>query len=324
MTVGSASGGFAHLLNVTAASVELPYEIIPGHRLSRANIEQARRVRHQIVKSPGPGWKPGPVYPYEIDVKPGEAGVVIHTPLQEAEWRYFIIEFDGDDSGIRSLEQAEDLLCGRHFELGLVHLTAEGSDWIVGRGIRTPPSDLPMDERGPLQLDVKEPDLLALREVQGQLAEHDHEVVDLRGVLRELYELRMVDPRARLRFLAYFAVLESVLTHKPKPEDRYDSITRQVKAKMRLIANRTRFSPTYVQHFGDAQDKIWDKLYEYRSAIAHGGYTDLTSGAGRKIDGKLSALRSHDNAMAFLIKATSCVLRFALTEPELLRDLHNC
>jgi len=30
-----------------------------------------------------------------------------------------------------------------------------------------------------------------------------------------------------LRFLGYFAILEAVLTHSPKPEDRYDSIIRQ-------------------------------------------------------------------------------------------------
>src|SRR5207247_10961722 len=68
-----------------------------------------------------------------------------------------------------------------------------------------------------------------IRTLHEQIAHHDHNVVDLAGPLRQLANRKSLLRASPLLLLGYFAILESLLTHNPKPTDPYDSITRQLK-----------------------------------------------------------------------------------------------
>lgn len=119
-----------------------------------------------------------------------------------------------------------------------------------------------------------------------------------------------------LRFLGYFALLESVLTHAPKPEDRYNSITRQVKKKLSLLNARFTRKIDYRPFDGADPEKIWGKMYEYRSAIAHGGNADFS--------GDLKLLKGPFEALALARETVKAVIRQALIEPQRLLDLREC
>lgn len=110
-----------------------------------------------------------------------------------------------------------------------------------------------------------------------------------------------------LQILGYFAVLESILTHAPNPDDRYDSITRQIKQKLALLNGRWRPPLDYSAFSGLSHDKVWSKMYAYRSAIAHG--------ATPNFDGELSALGKAENSNVLISEAVRKTICQALEEP---------
>jgi len=116
--------------------------------------------------------------------------------------------------------------------------------------------------------------------------------------------------------LGYFAVLESLLTHAPNPTDPYDSITRQIKKKLAVLDNRWSIKIDYGPFGGVPAEKIWTKMYAYRSRIAHGGVPDFV--------GDLKLLVSDDRVLKPIKETAKSVIRQALVEPQLLFDLREC
>ena len=119
-----------------------------------------------------------------------------------------------------------------------------------------------------------------------------------------------------LTVLGYFIVIESLLTHKPDPKDPTDSISRQMRSKIRLLGNR--MSPK-LDHsgFDCDQAKVWSALYSYRSTLAHGGDPDFTKG-------DLTKLKDQATAVNFLQETCRALLRKAVSEPDLVTDLKSC
>jgi len=132
-----------------------------------------------------------------------------------------------------------------------------------------------------------------------------------------LNALRHLDTSSEFVVIGLFAIIEMLITHNPKLEDRGDSITHQMQTKIPLLSRRfKRELPTH-SYFGDADDaKIWTAMYAYRSAVAHGGVADFTK--------KLSLLKNPENANNYLRLAVRSLLRQAFEEPELYRDLKKC
>ncbi len=159
-------------------------------------------------------------------------------------------------------------------------------------------------------------DVQEITTLHSELQQHNHDVFDLRRVISELGHLKDLPRNSPLRFLGYFAILESLLTHAPKETDPYDSITRQVKKKIALINNRL-LKPLDYSAFGNtAQETVWGKLYTYRSAIAHGSTPNFKN--------ELKALKSAEHALDFLQHTVKAITRHALKEPQLLADLREC
>jgi hypothetical protein len=149
-----------------------------------------------------------------------------------------------------------------------------------------------------------------------KLAKHDNRTLDLDKVFKLVFELMDLPRFSALQILGYFAVLESILTHAPNPDDRYDSITRQIKQKLALLNKRSRPPLDYSAFSGLSHDKVWSKMYAYRSAIAHGATPNFV--------GELSALGKAENANVLISEAVMKTICQALEEPQLLADLRNC
>ena len=66
----------------------------------------------------------------------------------------------------------------------------------------------------------------------------------------------------------------------------------------------------------ESPDRLWTRLYEYRSAVAHG--------ATPNFEGRLKCLRDHATALEFISCATVALMRQALEEPDLIADLKAC
>jgi hypothetical protein len=83
-----------------------------------------------------------------------------------------------------------------------------------------------------------------------------------------------------------------------------------------LLDNRWQPRIDYSPFPESKPETIWATMYAYRSSLAHGVEPDFKS--------DLQLLRSSNRALVLLKQTVKGVLRQALIEPQLIRDLRNC
>jgi len=239
------------------------------------------------------------------------------TILPEAEWRYFVIAFRGTNAVFAELEHAFDLATVE-LEIAFTMIYSEhGIGMALDSGGRLfQVLQQALYESG-FFVDLGKEQVDEISGIYGLLHKADPKVLDLTRILRELSGLKGLPYRSPLRFLGYFAVLESLLTHPPQPTDPYDSITRQIAKTLTLLNNRLPRRIDYGRFGGFQPERIWKTMYECRSTVAHGGQPDFTRGG-------LKHLRSYDQALGLVRETAKAVILQALREPQLLVDLREC
>jgi hypothetical protein len=248
---------------------------------------------------------------------PPQQGNIEYLP--ESEWRYFVIAFRESNVTLEQLENALDL-APLELEVAFTVLFFDGSGGTIPCPTWNPGRLLHILEDAyrtkSFFRDVSAADIEAIQGIYSQLQKHDHQLVDIKPLVAQLGQLKGLPHGSPLRFLGYFALLEALLTHAPKPSDPYDSITRQVKKKLALLDHRWSQPLNYSPFGGAKADTIWSKMYSYRSLVAHGGTPDFT--------GELAILRNRDTALVLLKDTVKAVMRQTLAEPQLLVDLREC
>jgi hypothetical protein len=301
----------AFATNVGAVSGD-GMRIAPGFVLRRASIDETVGIKSFIKGFLGTAAEIGPPLPWES--LPENDRV---RPLPENEYRYFVVDQEEhtDLNGISDLQLASDISdCELHlaFERRAIEGGGVGTAW---RNEHVFLEVAQLTLRGTPLIELTEADAAQVSENFVAIRKHDQNVLDLQTRLRDWTELRALPRTSRFHYLGCFTVLESLLTHAPRPDDRYDSITRQVIGKVNLLGNRMANRLPYDTHFGKmAPETVWKKLYAYRSLAAHGTPADFSAG-------DLAALGSADNALAFVRITAKALLRQALREPGLFRDL---
>lgn len=305
---------FAFVMNVSQLVDAPSYALAPGHELRRATNDEITIIK-DTLKQLGP--PPPAQYLHLWECRwPVQGNVEI---LPEPEWRYFVIAFRGSNITVSELENAFDL-APLELEVGFTILNgvfggqaSRGVGWHPGRLFHVL-QFASVDDT--FFLDISMAEIIEVCTLRSQLQKHDNRLVDIKRLAAQLKDLKALPHHSPLRFLGYFGILESLLTHAPKPSDPYDSITRQVKRKVALLDNRWTRRIDYAAFGGGSQDMIWSKMYAYRSQIAHGGGLDLT--------GEMKVLGSHQVALRLIKETAKAVIRQALSEPQLLVDLREC
>jgi len=314
------NGGFHIISNVFDVAVPLPLIIAPDLRIERPDDAQIEIIQFLLGHSSSASSLREA---FEYDHKPvSENGAVVrwtNDPLPRRDWRYLILTFDGNGNSAHFFLQAANLVspaisCCAHA------YTFEP----FGRGRRTGWS---VDELG------------AHRRFLSSFAKrHVREILDDRavtrinaaykafqafdggrhkGILRAI-ELFATFPRLPnlnyIRVLALFMLLEMLLTHKPGDKEIGDSLRHQLRTKIPLVDSRLAERIDYsCLHKHASPATIWAKLYDYRSAVAHGDEPDFES--------SLNVLRSAEAADDFLEQATRRLLRYAIDDPDLFDGL---
>jgi hypothetical protein len=162
-------------------------------------------------------------------------------------------------------------------------------------------------------------ELYALKiERVGPILSKDAPFPEIGAALQMLDNLSFQIPSSSLRVLGLFGIIEMMIARKPEMKDGGDSIMRQMRGKIPLVSRLFDSPLPYAEFFG-AQTKtetVWNTLYEYRSLVAHGGAIDFTSG-------KMELLRGKDDVDSFLLIVVHSLLRHALRDPHLYRDLRG-
>jgi hypothetical protein len=286
----------------------LPTELVPGHFLRRATDAEIDRMRGS---SPFQAAFP----PYRLQFESGcfpDRGFI---QLAHDEWMYFVIEvrdlstFQAVNDGLLAITDAASLT---ETELRCsIYFNADGGcGWSRYLGEFDDPVALHR-----LVPTFTQGEALMITATHQQLVAIDKErYKSVVRALQMLAQLRNVWSRHELQVLGLFAIIESLLTHDPKGD--YDSLGHQIRTKMALLSQRFEH-PIVYSAFGNMQpDKLWKKLYECRSAIAHGG--------GLNFVGPLKSLGDMNNVREFLRRVTKQLLRFSLVEPQLVLDLQSC
>jgi hypothetical protein len=307
---------YALLANVAAIEPNEPFKICDDLWMRRASDAEIKELHHAIdIYYPHKFRNP-----YEVAVSGRERvspnGETIHfADLPMDQWRYIVVADEAGGGRRTQTFMESSFFTPWPLELGF---QAGCAGQAVGFGtLRGLDRILEHPEAEIRFLQLTTEQLLELARVFAAYSAYSHTILDLRRPIRQFAALLELDRRLEMRYMGLFAIVESLVTHDPKGSDPGDSITRQVTSKMELLNNRFPRPLPFADYFGQVStDKVWKKLYGVRSALAHGGEPDFS--------GEYQALVSLEQALAFLQLGTSAVMRQALEEPQLIRDLRNC
>jgi hypothetical protein len=305
---------FAFVMNVRRLIDAEEYILAPGHLLRRATDEEIISIQKNLELLVA-----SPVFAYRLFWERALPYQGTPEKAPRDEWRYFVVAFKGEYHTISRLIDV--------FDLGPVELEVgftityrnqngvrlDSCSWHGTRLFHVLESAWNKED---FFVDVSSRDASEIAEICTQLETHNQGLLDVYRLCRRLGELKAFPHSSPLRFLGYFAVLESLITHAPKPSDPYDSITRQVKKKITLLENRWKKRLDYSAFGGASADTVWSKMYGYRSLLSHGGTTDFA--------GDLAILGDHDRALSLLKETVKSLVRHSLLEPQLLIDLRDC
>ena len=295
---------FSFVLNISRLVDQTTLAVAPGHELRKATEAEVEAIKDVLTNyTDDPSWRS-----WECGEPVTEGNKTTQTPLSEDQWRYFVIAFEGSNSTIAEIERA---LCIAPLELKigftLLNKVYRGPGPLMFQPARLFSQTYGAQDGELPFLDVTSADVQNIKGLLDQSRSCD-EHVPLKRITEQLLDLDTLPYGSRLVFLGHFAILESLLTHQPKDTDTIDSITRQVKQKVMLLENRWQPHTDYSPFHGCKPEKIWSRMYAYRSVLAHGAEPDFKK--------DLLPLGDHDRALKLLKQTVKGVVRQALIEPS--------
>lgn len=303
----------AFVFNKIRIDAPLPFELANKCWLSKATADQRKHIKEHLEKLT---FTADPYLRYEYDPKPCEDGngeIMVHLP--EDQWRYYVVSSPADGYTNTILHRVA-AISEVPLDLEALTLLEPYCNWghtpaQVMRYLVAPESPQPIVVTSEMLDDLRM--LIGLIEAADDTSDGGLDLSDAAKALSMFDASNLLIHHQDAQCLALFSIIEMLLTHKPDAKDPGDSITRQIRNKMPLI-NRRFHRPIDISNtFAAKPDKVWSLLYEFRSAIAHGGEPDFEK--------SLNALGSYEKALNFLICIVKALIRHSLREPELMRDL---
>ena len=305
---------YTFILSAIKIETELPFEIAPNHWIDKATETQIEKIRslldentRRFIRSP---------YEHDYSAEPGNMPGNINyytTPLFTEELRYYVINFEGINSELQTLQQAF-LVIPNEVQFGFLIVEEPLSGGFEPDKIDTFYNQFSLQDRIPKSISLD--DLKFVSEVYAKRKEFPNEFEHISRAFFRFERLSVISIHSELYVIGMFSVIEMLLTHAPKPEFA-DALTHQIATKFPLVRKRF-IRPIDHQTFfpGIDEAKLWEKLYAYRSKIVHGEDT--------RIEGKIQVLRDRTNVLNFLREATKLLLIASLREPVLMTDLKKC
>lgn len=303
-------------------SVTLPFELGTNVFLDRVSIEERVEFKEILLTNKSHELD-DPYVRHEVEFtaiedQPGSISYPSYY-LEEEDWRYFVIRCGDNGESTHAL--------GNICETSQAWIDIKGFTLAsFGGYMHNPAIYLNRYGMGAVHLTttITTENLLEIRELfslyclRTGLGSSNCSYPEIARAFAMLDSLTMIPKGSPFQVIGLFAIIEMLITHNPKLDDRGDSITHQMKSKIPLLARRFDRPLPYNEFFANvAPEKIWSQLYAYRSAIAHGGTVEFQTA-------KLKNLRDSDNANDFLRSTARALLRHVLREPDLYRDLKEC
>ena len=308
-------GGYAFVVNVLDVQVDLPISITPTLRLEAATEQQIAEIKRLLVLG---GLALEFYYEHEWTMLEASEIKTRHEAreLPRNRWRYYVVSWAGLPEELATLRKGANLVPPGILCYSEVYTSEEfGKGQQMGRkfeSVSVPESYFSIPIKAlPVDTEIVEEwrgALTAFSKLDKAIHPGISRAVDT------LEHFNRLPLSVELRVLGYFMVLEMLLTHNPNDKELGDSLSHQICSKVALLQSRLR-QPLDYWIFGKGVDpnKIWKRLYGFRSAIAHGGSPDFKN--------ELKVLKTPQVATEFLKDATALILRHALDEPVLFDSL---
>lgn len=321
-----ALGGFpsqwAPALNPVDLPEGAPFDLAPGLVLRKASIEEVEVIRETLTQYARSPFGLSPLTSYELQrhetQQADKSSSINFTGLEPSDWRYNVVTNDGPQNQLY-LAHLVSNVTAVPLEISALTFSGAGiSMWRPGLFPRYFGHSLGRKALTPSREDIEQLVQL-LREVRPYLlAESESPYPDVARAFSMYDALNFLMENSEFNVIGLFSIIEMLITHNPKLEDRGDSITHQMQAKLPLLMRRFKYPIDHGKYFGPVDiKKVWSALYAYRSAIAHGGVADFQKGS-------LQVLRSAQLATDFVRAVVQGLLRHVLEEPQLFHDLKNC
>lgn len=302
------------------SSVRLPFAIADDITFDRAMADEVAQLKAILAKrAPSFLGEPFEFHEFEGRYADGQSGAWLLNALPQDEWRYFVIRCE--DNGVTAIELSRVCQISHAWlDVGTLTLLAAGGYTsnpyamigLYAMGSFRTTSTVTSEHLAEIA------ELFSLMRARVGTLAAPGEYPEIRRALEMLDSLKILLPASPFHVIGLFSIIEMLITHNPKLEDRGDSITHQMKSKIPLLSRRFDRPLPYTEYFGSiAPATVWSGLYAYRSAIAHGGTADFTQGS-------LKCLKGAQNADSFLRITVQSLLRHTLREPDLYRDIRAC
>lgn len=306
---------------------DLPTTLIPGLVFRKASDEEIALIRETIqmsIRSSLFKW-----VPYDANVHKetrGTANVKTSTfrlePLPPEKWKYWVVAYELDQQPQKFERIGQLLPIDLEFAFHLHFSESSQQGRVVSRTLI--PTHL-LDKYSSVDYDYEFPDAASITTQQlatlGELwALHKKMAPDyafISTALDNFSALRRIPTYSDLSIVGLFSIIETLTTHKPRLTETLDSITHQISNKLILLRKLYARKISIDQYFFDAaEEKIWKKLYGYRSSIAHGNTANF--------EGEYQVLKDHSTVINFLRDNVKELIAYALRNPEFVSDLRRC
>lgn len=313
-------GCFGFVLNPYVIEANHPFELAPGCIIDKATDEQSHQIKTTLSRAIGESyiWKHEDIYEAEASVLLKEDGSKSwqFEPLDKSDWRYYVVTTPDNGHVLHNVHYASNI-SNAALEISALTFAINNNGWRGARlGILH--NHFFYYEPQPARR-IDEAELRNIAEIYRDYVGLDDKLYpEIPRAMGMLDSLSFIAKNSPFQVIGLFSIIEILITHNPKLEDRGDSITHQMQAKIPLLSKRFQTPLDYSWFFGDAGvKKVWQGLYGYRSAVAHGGTPDFQSR-------DLKILKNSHNADSFLREVVKALLRQALKEPQLYKDLQSC
>lgn len=305
--------------NVDFADIDLPFVISDNMLLRAASEAEVSMFSDHLVEAYGSAsmWVvPFDHEPVEIEE---ENGIKRTTYSKSAKSRWWVIAFNGTNQGVHELSKIASLLSPKlHF--GSTFLFSEPNQKGEKQGImfggHTQFELLANESRNKHQT-VKIEELQKLTQYYKYLCSDQSNIKHVNYVLDLYSSTPSIRLNSSLLTLSLFSIIESLVAHKPRLTETLDSITHQIKNKLNLLSKRFDVELNHQEYFGEiSHEKLWSKLYNLRSDIAHGQTYDFF--------GANTCLKSLENTNTFLDQVAKELIKLSISESDLITDLRAC
>jgi hypothetical protein len=237
------------VLNKICIEPPLPFQLGSNCILDKATAEQQEKIKRQFSKLCG--WlefSPSRYYEYDsvgetvVEELPAIRGrrtsrTLNSKSLQESDWRYYVVSSAKLQPSV-DIEYASNL-SDLPLNLTLRFHKSGGVDYQMA-SLQKHFEETEMDPTTYVSADLLNDvsqTYKTLIEVAGKYDENS-EFPEIRRALTMYDYLLKMTPSHVFRILGLFAIIEMLITHNPKLEDKGDSITHQMRSKIPLLSRR--------------------------------------------------------------------------------------